>query len=234
MRSLCAAPLLSRGETVGVLVALANQPRTFLPRDVHLVRSYAAQAAIALTNARLFAAQHALATRDALTGLLNRREFHEALDRELSRCRRNGAETTVVVFDLDGFKLVNDASGHAQGDRVLAETASVLTASCRQSDLAFRLGGDEFALLLPETGAEAAEVVATRAAAAIAGIDARVTASYGVAAWPADGGDKDVLLAQADSRLYTMKGTRRFSDDVAVLEAMAAQVAARLAELRAS
>jgi diguanylate cyclase (GGDEF)-like protein len=232
MRSLCAAPLHYRGETVGVLVALANQPRTFLPLDVQLVRSYAAQAAIALANARSFAAQHALATRDALTGLFNHREFHEALDRELSRSARNGAQTTVALFDLDGFKLVNDAAGHAEGDRVLRETAAALDASCRGSDIAFRLGGDEFALLLPETAPQDAEIVAERAAAAIAGIGEPVTTSYGIAGWPADGGSKDVLLAQADSRLYAMKGTRRFSEDVEVLEAVAAQVAARIAQLR--
>jgi diguanylate cyclase (GGDEF)-like protein len=215
-----------------VLVALAPQARTFLPLDVQLVRSYAAQAAIALANARMFAAQHALATRDALTGLFNHREFHEAVDRELSRSGRNGSQTTVVLFDLDGFKLVNDASGHARGDDVLRETAAVLDAACRESDLAFRLGGDEFALLLPETPPAGAERVAERAAAAIAHIDARVTTSYGIAGWPADGGSKDVLLAEADDRLYAMKGARGSSDDVEALEAMAVQVAARLADLR--
>jgi diguanylate cyclase (GGDEF)-like protein len=232
MRSVCAAPLLYRGEIVGVLVALANQPRTFLPLDVHLVRSYAAQAAIALANARLFAAQHALATRDALTGVFNHREFHEALDRELSRSARSGSPTTVVLFDLDGFKAVNDASGHARGDEVLRGTAAALDAACREGDLAFRLGGDEFALLLPDTAPADASVVADRAAAAIARVDERITTSYGIAGWPSDGDSKDVLLAQGDNRLYAMKGTRRFSDEVEVLEAMAAQVAARLERAR--
>src|SRR4051794_30159380 len=232
LRSLCAAPLHYRGQAAGVLVALAHQPRTFLPLDVHLVRSYAAQAAIALANARLFAAQHALATRDALTGLFNHREFHEALDRELARSARSGAPTTVVLFDLDGFKLINDASGHAEGDRVLRETAAALDAACRESDLAFRLGGDEFALLLPDTDPADASRLAERAAAAVAGTDARITTSFGIAGWPSDGDSKDVLLAQGDNRLYAMKGTRRFSDEVEVLEAMAAQVAARLERAR--
>ena len=232
LRSLCAAPLLYRGDVVGVLVALAHQTRTFLPLDVHLVRSYAAQAAIALANARLYATQHALATRDALTGLFNHREFHEALDRELARCSRTGAPATVVLFDLDGFKLINDASGHAEGDRVLRATAAALDAACRESDLAFRLGGDEFALLLPDTAPGDATPLAERAAAAVAAIDRRLTTSYGIAGSPDDGAAKDALVAQADSRLYAMKGTRHCSDDVVVLEAMAAQVAARLAHLR--
>src|SRR5205085_7989008 len=140
--------------------------------------------------------------------------------------------TTVVLFDLDGFKAVNDASGHARGDDVLRATASALDAACREGDLAFRLGGDEFALLLPDTAPADASAVADRAARAIAGVDERITTSYGIAGWPEAGDTKDGLLAQADNLLYAMKGTRRFSDEVDVLEAMAAQVAARLERAR--
>src|SRR5205085_2246307 len=102
LRSLCAAPLVFRGETIGVLVALAGLARSFLPRDVDVVGDYGVQAAIALANARLFAVQHALATRDPLTGLLNHREFHEVLGRELDRSRRYGSPVAVVLFDLNG------------------------------------------------------------------------------------------------------------------------------------
>jgi diguanylate cyclase (GGDEF)-like protein len=236
MRSLCAVPLVYRGDAVGLLVALSAQARTFLPRDVDLVRSYGVQAAIALSNARLFAAQHALAVRDGLTGLLNHREFHEALDRELARCRRSGAPASIVLVDLDGFKQVNDASGHAEGDRVLRDAAAALAGACRGSDLAFRLGGDEFALLLPETTATAARRVADRAAAAVAAADPRTSASYGVASWPADGGSKDVLLAHADAAVYAMKGERASDGRApsapahpAALQRARLQVAARLA-----
>ena len=207
--SLCSAPLVYRGVTLGHLVALASQARTFLPRDVDLVRSYAVQAAVALANARHFAAQRALATRDPLTSLLNHREFHESVDRELERCRRHGGEMAVALFDLDGFKLVNDGAGHAEGDRVLRGVASAMQEACRASDLAFRIGGDEFALLLPEAGhAEAAAVVA-RVRDAVARVDGRVGASTGLAAWPQDGGSKDVLLAHADAGLYAMKNADR-------------------------
>jgi diguanylate cyclase (GGDEF)-like protein/putative nucleotidyltransferase with HDIG domain len=207
--SICSAPLVYRGLTLGHLVALAPQSRTFLPRDVDLVRSYAVQAAVALANARHFAAQRALATRDPLTGLLNHREFHEGVHRELERCRRHGGEMGVALFDLDGFKLVNDGAGHAEGDRVLRGVAAALQEACRGSDLAFRIGGDEFALLLPETGSAEAAAVAERVRDAIGRVDGRVSTSVGLAAWPHDGGSKDVLLAHADALLYAMKGADR-------------------------
>jgi diguanylate cyclase (GGDEF)-like protein/putative nucleotidyltransferase with HDIG domain len=201
LRSLCAAPLTYRGESLGVLVALAENARVFLPRDVDVLQSFATQASIALTNARMYEAQQDLASRDPLTGLLNHREFHESLARELERCRRYGGRLSVALFDLDGFKAVNDISGHAEGDRVLRRTAEVLSESCRSSDVAFRIGGDEFALLLPETAGADAQLVAERAAELLG-------SSFGVAVWPDDGPSKEGLLARADSNLYAMKRAR--------------------------
>ncbi|HVE67663.1 MAG TPA: sensor domain-containing diguanylate cyclase, partial [Solirubrobacteraceae bacterium] len=145
LRSVCAAPLTFRDSPLGALVALAGGEGGFLPRDVDLLQSYAAQAAIALTNARLYAAQEARASRDSLTGLLNHREFHETVARELERCRRYGGRLAVALFDLDDFKLVNDTGGHAAGDRVLCDFAAALSQVGRAADLAFRIGGDEFA-----------------------------------------------------------------------------------------
>ncbi|HEX6458684.1 MAG TPA: HD domain-containing phosphohydrolase [Thermoleophilaceae bacterium] len=201
LRSLCSAPLTYRGESLGLLLALAPNARVFLPRDIEVLQSFATQAAIALTNARLYEAQQELASRDPLTGLRNHREFHEGMARELERCRRYGGRVSVVLFDLDGFKAVNDISGHAEGDRVLRRTAEVLAGTCRASDTAFRIGGDEFALLLPETGAADATAVAERAAA-------QLHASFGVAVWPDDGPSKEGLLARADENLYAMKRAR--------------------------
>jgi diguanylate cyclase (GGDEF)-like protein/putative nucleotidyltransferase with HDIG domain len=207
--ALCAAPLVYRGNSLGALVALSGSSQAFLPRDVDLLRSYALQAAIALTNARLFEAQERLAARDPLTGLLNRRELEACSVRETERCRRHGRRFALALFDLDGFKLINDARGHAGGDKMLCLIADALGNSCRASDLAFRLGGDEFALLLPETNERShAITTAERASAAMAGIDKRVGVSYGVANWPDDGADLDALLGSADRRLYAMKGAR--------------------------
>ena len=229
--SVCLIPLIYRGAVVGHLVAMAPQSRTFLPRDLELVRSYAIPAAIALANARLFAVQRALATRDPLTGLLNHREFHESVDRELDRARRHGGETAVALFDLDGFKLVNDSAGHAEGDRVLRAVAEALQGACRSSDMAFRIGGDEFALLLPATGRREAMLVANRVRRAVGGVDPRVGASIGMASWPEDGGSKDVLLAHADASLYAMKGAQGERRSAAASpDAPAAQVGPLLRE----
>jgi diguanylate cyclase (GGDEF)-like protein/putative nucleotidyltransferase with HDIG domain len=207
--SLCAVPLSYQGRTLGALVALSNQRRTFLPRDVDLLSSYAVQAAIALLNARLFEMQEQLAARDPLTGLLNRRELHENLAREIERCHRHGGSFSVAMLDLDGFKLVNDSSGHSEGDAVLCNVAVALSNAIRGSDVAFRMGGDEFALLLAATSdRQAATTTAERACAAIRSAEPRVNASYGIATWPEDGIDQDGLLAVADRRLYRMKGTR--------------------------
>jgi diguanylate cyclase (GGDEF)-like protein/putative nucleotidyltransferase with HDIG domain len=206
LRSMCAAPLVFRGEAVGTLIALSNAEQNFLPRDVERLQAYANQGAIALANARLFEAQQELASRDPLTNLLNHREFHESTAREIDRCKRHGGEFSVALFDLDAFKSINDGAGHAEGDRVLRAIGQAIEGSCRSSDLAFRVGGDEFALLLPVTAAENATTAAVRAKSAISA-QVHVGTSYGVASWPADGESKDELLATADRRLYAMKGT---------------------------
>jgi diguanylate cyclase (GGDEF)-like protein/putative nucleotidyltransferase with HDIG domain len=209
LRSICAVPLSYQGQTLGALVALAPQRRSFLPRDVDLLRSYAVQAAIALLNARLFEMQEQLAARDPLTGLLNRRELQEHLRREIARGRREDGGFSLVLLDLDGFKMVNDTSGHSAGDEVLRAVAGAFERASRASDVAFRMGGDEFALLLPDAPEGRAAIdAAERACAAIAEADSRVSASYGIARWPADGPDDDALLVAADVRLYSMKAAR--------------------------
>lgn len=203
--SICAAPLVFRGEHLGLLVALATQPRSFLPRDVDLIQSYAAQAAIALANARLYEAQQDLARRDPLTGLLNHRLFHEQMSDEIERSSRYGSRFAVVLFDLERFKEVNDARGHAEGDRVLHSVGVALSSSCRGPDRWFRIGGDEFALILPETDADEAAAGARRAREAIAALPDHLDAAFGCAVWPDDGTAKDPLLECADRRLYAMK-----------------------------
>lgn len=206
LKSLACAPLVTRGEPFGVLVALGTQQHTFLPSDVEVLESYAAQAAIALSNARRYDLEKRLAAHDPLTGLLNHRRFHETLDERLAACDHESDASTLVLVDLDRFKRINDEDGHAQGDHFLKLAAHALAEACRQEDLVFRVGGDEFALLLG-VGAPVAERIAKRTCRAIADLDPRSGASFGVAELrPAL--DKNHLLATADAHLYANKTGR--------------------------
>lgn len=118
-----------------------------------------------------------LARSDALTGAWNRRRFFELLELEIGRARRSGRVFTIVHFDIDGFKAVNDLMGHGEGDRVLRATVEATERSLRASDVLARLGGDEFAILLPETQAEAARI-------AVAKVQASLMEEMGQRQWP--------------------------------------------------
>ncbi|MBI4498453.1 MAG: GGDEF domain-containing protein [Chloroflexi bacterium] len=154
-----------------------------------------------------------LAARDGLTGLLNHREFHLRLRQELARAQRAGTPVSLVLLDLDDFKVINDRYGHQQGDRVLAEVATVLQQEVRRSDISARYGGEEFALILPGIPQHAAGSVAERVRVALADLrialapqhPIRLTTSVGVASYPEDGQDADALLAAADRALYAAK-----------------------------
>ncbi|MCW2990596.1 MAG: hypothetical protein JWM73_1190 [Solirubrobacterales bacterium] len=206
------ADMTARGECHGALLALGGTGR-MRAADRELVAIVAGHAGMALANAHLLARQEALARRDPLTGLLNHREFHETLASELERCRRRGgaAAVSVLAFDLDRFKQINDTAGHAAGDRLLRSAAGAMAGACRTSDHAFRVGGDEFALLLPDARPEQAIAVAERVRGAVASLHDELDVSFGIASWPGDGPTREGLLALADERLYAMKrsGTER-------------------------
>lgn len=165
---------------------------------------------------RANAALERLAREDSLTGLANRRHFMDVLQREMERSDRYGHPLALIMLDLDHFKSVNDTHGHAVGDSVLREAARALRTVCRDVDLAARLGGEELALLLPETGAAGARVVAERAREQIAavahaapdGSTFRVTASFGVAA-ARPGDTVEGVLHAADEALYRAKDAGR-------------------------
>jgi diguanylate cyclase (GGDEF)-like protein len=201
--SLASAPLAFFGDTGGVLVALGAQSHTFLPRDVEVLQSFASQVAIALNNARRYHVTKTQADCDPLTGLLNHRSFHDAVDRALGE-RDGPGSTWVVLFDLDHFKRINDEDGHGGGDRLLRAAAAALGSACRHGDLAFRVGGDEFALLLADLDEGSAAAIARRTCAAIAALDPRLGASAGLVALGQDA-TKDDLLELADKRLYAAK-----------------------------
>lgn len=154
-----------------------------------------------------------LANSDHLTGLANRRHFIEALDREVERSDRYARPLSLVLLDLDHFKKVNDTWGHAAGDEVLRDAARAMRAVCREIDLPARLGGEEMVILLPETDAEGARVVAERVRANIResghvggeGRPFHVTASVGVATRGPRAATGEALLQRADEALYAAK-----------------------------
>ena len=141
---------------------------------------------------------------DALTGLRNHREFHEELHRRVELVRRHGRPLSLALIDLDGFKAVNDTMGHRAGDRVLAKMGLLLRDG-RPEDLPFRTGGDEFALLLPETHADGAQIVAERIREQVEAHIEGVTTSIGVVELTVHAPDAEALIEAADAALYTAK-----------------------------
>src|SRR6266446_2628043 len=150
------------------------------------------------------------AARDPLTGLANYRHLAEVLAMEVKRSERTGREFALLLFDLDGLKQINDRYGHLTGSHAICRLADVLS-FCRDIDTAARYGGDEFALVLPETGAEAANQVAQRICDSIAhdGMGPLLTVSIGVAVYPHDGERIEALLRKADVAMYAMKAKKR-------------------------
>ena len=209
LRSLCSASMPGVSGPAGVLVALARHPDTFLPQDLDWIEAYAAQAAVAMSNARLYGVQQEMARQDDLTGIGNRRAFDEALAAEVLRHTRYDAPFSIALLDLDGFKRVNDSDGHAGGDELLRAVARALEGVGRATDSVFRLGGDEFAVLMTATDTSEAVAALSRTAAAAAACDKRVGASVGIATCPNDGLTADDLQRIADARLYAAKPPRR-------------------------
>ena len=141
---------------------------------------------------------------DPLTGLLNRRALDRDLRREMARAARFGATVSVVVIDVDHLKLVNDTEGHSAGDQHLVSLAQAFVGVLRSIDAAYRVGGDEFVVVLPDAGADTAELVAARALGAGA-----PPFSWGSADYPGDGDSVDAVLSVADQRLYEKRRQTR-------------------------
>ncbi len=155
-----------------------------------------------------------LARVDALTGLSNRTHFHERASAELARARREGRTVTLMLADVDEFKVVNDRHGHHAGDRVLASVARAMGDALREHDLLARWGGEEFMALLPSTDEALARSVAERVRAAVEALDVpnedaplRVTLSFGLA--EVRDGDLHAATLQADAALYASKRSGR-------------------------
>ena len=205
--SACVA-FLACGEVTGSV--LVERAAGFEAGELGLVRESVAHAASALANLRSVAAAETRGSTDALTGLPNSTALRDTLKRMVAHAGRTVSPLSLVLFDLDHFKRVNDAWGHDRGDDALAAVGEILTSTVRASDYAGRYGGEEFLVLLPDTDREGAITLAEKLRQAVAetpvlGSDLPLTASFGVASLPADGGDADALVRLADRALHAAK-----------------------------
>lgn len=160
-----------------------------------------------LDQARLFDQVRTMAVSDPLTGLANYRRLISVLEAELDRSRRTQRPFSVVLFDMDGLKTINDQYGHLTGSRSIVRLSKILRSHSRAIDTAARYGGDEFALVLPEAGPDIASRVVSRVRERLAAEPEvpALSASAGVAAFPEDGDTPEKLLGAADRALYGMK-----------------------------
>jgi diguanylate cyclase (GGDEF)-like protein len=206
-----AVPLHGESEALGYLLVFTRSPaKPFGEGDLRALEELALRAGPAIENARRFREARQLADLDALTGLHNRRFFHETLAREVSRAQRYERNLALIVFDLDDFKEVNDKIGHLAGDAVLAEAAERVRDVVRSADIACRVGGDEFAVILPESGIDDADQLYRRILQAVSGRPlgqvGKVFLSAGVAELRAED-DGRTFFERADEALYRAKET---------------------------
>jgi diguanylate cyclase (GGDEF)-like protein len=199
----------TQGEQIGWLTVFTRSAaRTFEDEDVVRLEELAMRAGPAIENARKFREARQLADLDALTGLHNRRYFHETLAREVARAHRYTRRLALIVFDLDDFKEINDRIGHLAGDAVLAEVAERVRDVVRSADIACRVGGDEFAVILPESELEDGDQLYRRiqAAASARPIEGagKLYLSAGVAELRSED-DAVAFFQRADEALYRAK-----------------------------
>jgi diguanylate cyclase (GGDEF)-like protein len=229
-RNLVAVPLTAEGGSQGVLVFEYNRrPGSRMERRMlAIVERFAAHTALSLRNALLLERMRRVAAVDGLTRIPNRRTFEEELERESARASRTGEPVSLIMIDIDHFKILNDTHGHQVGDDVLQQVASILRTASREYDVVARYGGEEFAVIVPSCGREEAAASADRLLTALrqAATTVPVTASLGFATYPDDASSSRRLVDRADQALYAAKRAGR--DRIAGYpEVLADQMAAR-------
>jgi len=210
-----AVPLVIKKRLKGVLTIHKTRIDSFSEMELSLIQAVANQLVIALENAQLYEQARNLSNTDDLTRLANRRHFQEVIQRELAQAQRYGDKFSLIMADIDHFKLYNDIHGHIRGDMVLKKVADILLQNTRGIDLVARFGGEEFVILLPKTN-KAGGIIATEklrryiAEEKFPGEETSqpggcLTLSLGVAEFPTDATDVFELLDLADRALYRAK-----------------------------
>lgn len=208
-------PMIARGKVHGLLMLAIGGPdgTARLTAIKRVARALADSTSLALANIALQEKLRTQSLRDPLTGLYNRRYMEDALDRYLSMAERNNAPTAVVMIDLDNFKALNDAHGHAKGDSVLRDVAAQLVGALRPADVVSRYGGEEILVIMPGCGLDDALLKAEVLRARIEGLSAvhgiAISASMGIASVPECASGQADLVALADAALYAAKQAGR-------------------------
>jgi diguanylate cyclase (GGDEF)-like protein len=207
-------PMVSFGQTLGVLALHSETQDAFRETDLQSLESVADICATSIQNAHYVERVKQLAYLDGLTGIFNRRFFELRIMEEIERARRFGTGMSVIMADIDHFKRLNDEFGHLLGDEVLRQVSSLFHQQVRKIDVVCRYGGEEFAILLSQTSKEQALTVAEKLRKNVEswqfpGVPRTVTISAGVAAYPDHGITRDDLIRGADSGLYAAKHSGR-------------------------
>ncbi|HVI07097.1 MAG TPA: diguanylate cyclase [Candidatus Binatia bacterium] len=223
-------PLVSFGQTMGILALDSAEANTFREGEMQPLESVADICATAIQNAHYVERVKQLAYLDGLTGIFNRRFFELRIMEEIERARRYGTGMAVIMADIDHFKNLNDEFGHVLGDEVLRQVSSLFGQQLRKIDVVCRFGGEEFGILLTQTTGTHAVTVADKLRKIVAGfqfpgVPRMVTISAGAAAFPEHGTTRDQLVKAADTALYTAKQNGR--NQVCLASAALAQVAQR-------
>jgi diguanylate cyclase (GGDEF)-like protein len=203
-------PLISFGQTHGVLTLHSSQKNAFRENELQPLESVADICANSIQNAHYVQRVKQLAYLDGLTGIFNRRFFELRIMEEIERARRYGTGMAVIMADIDQFKQLNDEFGHLLGDEVLRQVSSLFHQQLRKIDVVCRYGGEEFAILLTQTNEPQAQAIAEKLRRMVAewqfpGVPRTVTISAGVAAFPTHGKTRDEMVRAADSALYAAK-----------------------------
>ena len=216
LKSLVVLPLIAQDKVLGSIVLGHHERDRYSSERREMLEVVCTQVAISLQNANLYAGMEQMATRDALTGLPNRRTFTQRVTEALARHKRSSKPFAVLLSDIDHFKSVNDTYGHPVGDEVLRQVAAAFRECLRETDLPARYGGEEFIVLLEETDLEGAKVIANRLREALSALTFQsekgpfqCTISIGVAMWPDDHLEVDELIELADQGLYASKKNGR-------------------------
>ena len=218
-KSVIAVPLVNDRQCYGVieLINKVNED-SFDQKELLTLQMIADFAAIAIERAYYLRSVQRMALTDTLTGLPNRRAFERTLDREIEKTRRSGSLFSLLLIDVDKFKLINDQHGHAEGDKCLVRVAKVLHLTARKADLCARLGGDEFAVLLPDTTDEQAHFFVQRLQAVLheQNLKSKIPIFLSIGARMVEVNNPDGILAEADREMYRQKSKDRFAQDNSV------------------